>query len=101
MTAEPDRAHWRDTLHEVIFEADTPAGKAFDVALLLCIVLSVLAVSLESVETIEASHGRLLRVAEWTITIEDPLPIPGGSPGIVGYAPSVIHYDNITVQPNG
>ena len=37
----------------------------------------------------------------WTIIVEDPLPIQGGSPGIVGYAPSVIHYDNITVKPNG
>lgn len=37
----------------------------------------------------------------WTITVEDPLPIRGGSPGLVGYAPAEIVYDNIKVTPNG
>jgi len=37
----------------------------------------------------------------WTITAEDPLPIDGGSPGLIGYAPCEIHYDNIKVTPNG
>jgi len=59
----------RARLHEIIFEADTPAGKAFDLILLLCIVLSVLAVVLESVSGIRAEYGRLLRGAEWTFTI--------------------------------
>jgi voltage-gated potassium channel len=40
---------WRQRLHEVIFEADTRAGKVFDVALLAAITLSVVAVMLESV----------------------------------------------------
>ncbi|MGK7906383.1 MAG: hypothetical protein AB4040_04040 [Synechococcus sp.] len=44
-----DARSWRATLYEVIFETDTPAGKAFDVGLLLCILLSVVAVLLESV----------------------------------------------------
>lgn len=59
---------WRRRLHEVIFEADTPAGKAFDVALLVAIVLSVTAVSLESVAPVRAAIGRDLRVAEWVFT---------------------------------
>jgi len=59
----------RQRLHEIIFEADTPAGRAFDLVLLLCIVLSVLAVLLESVSSIRASHGRLLRGAEWVFTV--------------------------------
>lgn len=66
--AKPKRAPWRHTLHEVIFEADTPAGKQFDVALLLVIGASVAAVMLESVESIRESYGRLLLVAEWTFT---------------------------------
>jgi hypothetical protein len=37
----------------------------------------------------------------WTITAEDPLPIPGGSPGLTGYAPSEIAYDNLVIAPNG
>jgi voltage-gated potassium channel len=53
----------------VIFEADTPAGKAFDVALLLAILSSVAAVMLESVATIRARHGRTLDAAEWTFTL--------------------------------
>jgi voltage-gated potassium channel len=60
---------WRARLHEVIYEADTPAGKAFDVALLICIVLSVLAVMLESVAAIRAEYGPLLRAVEWSFTL--------------------------------
>jgi voltage-gated potassium channel len=60
---------WRQKLHEVIFEADTPAGKAFDLALLGLILLSVAAVLMESVASIRAAHGPLLRGLEWAITI--------------------------------
>ncbi len=67
--ATPDRDELRQRLHEIIFEADTPAGKAFDVALLVLIVLSVVAVMLESVASIEARYGDLLRVFEWIITL--------------------------------
>jgi voltage-gated potassium channel len=37
----PTRSRWRARLHEVIFEADTPAGRAFDVVLLVAILVSV------------------------------------------------------------
>ena len=56
-------------LHEVIFEADTPVGKAFDVALLTAIVLSTLAVMLESVKSIRADYAVTLRFIEWLFTI--------------------------------
>lgn len=59
----------RHTLYEVIFEAETPAGRAFDVALLVVILISIVAVVLESVEGIRAVHGRALRWLEWGITI--------------------------------
>jgi voltage-gated potassium channel len=59
----------RRRLHEVIFEADTPAGKAFDVALLLAIALSVGAVLLESVASIRQRFGPGLRAVEWTFTL--------------------------------
>jgi hypothetical protein len=36
----------------------------------------------------------------WTITVEDPYPIQSGSPGIVGYSPADILYDNIKVTVN-
>ncbi len=60
---------WRIRLHEIIFEADTKAGKAFDVALLYAILISVLAVILESVSEINNSIGGYLRAAEWSFTI--------------------------------
>lgn len=59
----------RRRLYEVVFEADTPAGRAFDLALLVVILLSIVAVLLESVVAVRSEHGRLLRVIEWTITI--------------------------------
>jgi voltage-gated potassium channel len=62
-------APWRSKLHEVIFEADTPAGKTFDAALLVAILLSILAVSLETVAPIQRRYGDLLVAFEWTITI--------------------------------
>jgi len=60
---------WRERLHEIIFEADTPAGKLFDVALLWAILLSVLTVMLDSVSSIKARHGDLLRALEWFFTL--------------------------------
>lgn len=66
---ERPRPTRRERLHEIIFEADTPAGKAFDVALLLAIVLSVAAVVAESVTGIRVRHGSMLRAAEWIFTI--------------------------------
>ncbi len=59
----------RAWLHEIIFESDTPAGKAFDVALLWTILLSVLAVMLESVAPIRARYGATVRIAEWAFTV--------------------------------
>jgi voltage-gated potassium channel len=60
---------WRERLHEVIFEAETPEGKAFDVALLVCIVASVITVLLESVGSIRAQYGPALRGLEWGFTL--------------------------------
>lgn len=59
----------RERLWEIIFEAETPAGKAFDVALLWSIGLSVLAVMLETVDAIQARWETELDVAEWIFTI--------------------------------
>lgn len=63
------RGAWRDALHDVIFEAETPAGRAFDVALLAAIVASVVAVMLESVPSIAERHGVALRTVEWLFTV--------------------------------
>mgnify|MGYP001269479359 FL=1 len=59
----------RERIHQIIFEADTSKGKAFDIALLIAILLSVLVVMLESVESIEKEYGGLLLALEWFFTI--------------------------------
>lgn len=65
----PREGTWRARWHEIIFEADTPAGKRFDLALLALILVSVLAVSLESVRDIREAYGTALRYTEWALTI--------------------------------
>jgi len=60
---------WKHTLHEIIFEADTPAGKLFDIVLLITILLSVVFVALESVASIDAKYHTHLDWAEWIITV--------------------------------
>lgn len=59
----------RAKLHEIIYEADTPAGKLFDIILLLLILISVVAVMLESVASIRIRYGYELAVIEWIITV--------------------------------
>ena len=56
-------------LHAIIFEADTPAGKLFDLLLILAIILSVIAVMFDSVAEVRAEHGRMLYVIEWIFTL--------------------------------
>lgn len=59
----------RARLHEIIFEADTPGGKLFDVLLILSIVISVVLVMLDSVGAIRHSYGRILFIGEWLFTV--------------------------------
>jgi voltage-gated potassium channel len=61
--------NWRTTLHEIIFEADTKPGKWFDVILILCIILSVFIVMLDSVASIKKEYGAFLYAVEWFFTI--------------------------------
>ena len=64
----PD-SNWRKKLHEIIFEADTFGGKAFDVILICAIILSVIIVILDSVNSYQARFGAFLYAAEWFFTI--------------------------------
>jgi voltage-gated potassium channel len=56
-------------LHEIIYEADTPAGKLFDIVLLFLILFSVVLVMLESVSWIGEDYAELLYQLEWGITV--------------------------------
>ncbi|WP_321300109.1 ion transporter [Marinifilum fragile] len=58
----------KQKLYEIIFEADTKAGKFFDLALLIIILLSILLVMLESVPSIENKYHDFLKITEWVIT---------------------------------
>ncbi len=60
---------FREHIHEIIFEADTPSGKAFDVALLIFIVGSIIVVMLESIAPLEAKYKIIFDVLEWVFTI--------------------------------
>ena len=61
--------NWKVKLHDIIYEADTPAGKLFDIILLFVILFSIFLVMLESVESINAQYGYILDISEWIITI--------------------------------
>lgn len=60
---------WRLRIHEIIFEADTPMGKAFDIILIITILLSVIAVMLDSMAEVRQNFGYILFVLEWSFTI--------------------------------
>ena len=59
---------WKSRAHEIIYEADTPAGKAFDVGLLIVIVLSIVLVMLESIPGMNERYYWEFYTAEWIIT---------------------------------
>jgi voltage-gated potassium channel len=61
--------HWRTKIHEIIFEADTPVGRWFDIFLIISIILSVIAVMLDSVASIGEKYGWELYLVEWFFTI--------------------------------
>jgi voltage-gated potassium channel len=64
-----DEMKWKNYLHQVIFEADTNAGKAFDVVLIWSIIISVLVVMLDSVASYRAQYGDWFYSLEWFFTI--------------------------------
>lgn len=59
---------WRLRLYTVIFEADTRAGRTFDLALIALVLFSILVVMLESVASIDARFGRLFDALEYLLT---------------------------------
>ena len=59
----------RRKLHEIIYEADTPLGKLFDLLLIFLILVSIAAVMLESISSVQTKYGTELAIIEWIITI--------------------------------
>ncbi|HEU4860424.1 MAG TPA: ion transporter [Chitinophagaceae bacterium] len=60
---------WRSRLHEVIFESNTSAGKAFDICLLISILASMAVVMLDSIASFHLRYGRIFFILEWAFTI--------------------------------
>ena len=63
------KKNWRQKIFTIVFEADTPAGRAFDLGLLVLILFSVVLVMAESMPAIEQQYGKILHQAEWFITL--------------------------------
>ncbi|MBO9202536.1 MULTISPECIES: ion transporter [Niastella] len=59
---------WQSRLHKTIYESDTPAGKAFDVALLIFIISSIIVVMLDSIKSYHYRYGHVFYVMEWGFT---------------------------------
>jgi len=59
----------RRRMYDVIFEADTPAGRRFDIALVAAIMASILVVVLDSVPRLHRDHADLLGACEWGFTL--------------------------------
>ena len=69
MSETVEEKSFREKMHEIIFEADTKYGTYFDAALLVSIIGSIIAVSLESVDSINSQYHTELVFAEWFFTI--------------------------------
>src|SRR5215207_447446 len=65
---KPGDSSWRDRWHTIIFEADTPGGKRFDLAIVLLVTVSIVAVCLESVRELRERYGPALYAIEWVVT---------------------------------
>ena len=60
---------WRLKVHDFIFAAETAGARIFDIALILVILASVVAVMLESIRSVDARWHAYLYWLEWGFTI--------------------------------
>lgn len=60
---------WKRKLHTIIYGTHTPAGKLFDILLLVLILYSIIIVMLESVPRFDVKYHNFLNISEWVVTI--------------------------------
>lgn len=60
---------WQMQLHELIYESETRAGKIFDIILLAFILVSIIIVMLDSVDSLRVRYGNLFEAMEWFFTV--------------------------------
>lgn len=65
----PEKKKWKRQMYRIIYRADTPMGKLFDICLLILIALSALIVMLESVPTIDIEYHIYFIVLEILISV--------------------------------
>ena len=68
-TGNVDQMGFKERIANIIFGFDTPAGRAFDLALIALIVSSVAVMMLESVADVMGRWSVALNWAEWIFTI--------------------------------
>ncbi len=66
---EHEMAPWREKLNSIIFGAETKSGRCFDIVLIICIIISVLVVMLDTVDSLGQRFGVYFFYAEWFFTI--------------------------------
>lgn len=69
MAEESNKESLKEKLYTIIFEADTPAGKAFDIALLWLILFGIILVCVESVPGYNARYYKQINILQWIVTI--------------------------------
>lgn len=69
MKEDEQKRDWKFKLHEIIYGTHTPAGKIFDIALLVVILYSVIIVMLESIPRFDVKYHRFMDVSEWVVTL--------------------------------
>ena len=69
MTKQRNQPSWRQKAFTIVFEADTRAGKTFDIVLLALIIVSLVVVMAESMPSVQDRYRNGLKAAEWSITI--------------------------------
>ncbi|MBW8360179.1 MAG: ion transporter [Weeksellaceae bacterium] len=65
----PERKKWKRQLFRIIYRADTPLGKLFDICLLILIFLSTFIVMMESVPSFDLKFHTMFIVLEWMISL--------------------------------
>ncbi len=69
MSATKKQKDWRLKIHDIIYGTHTPAGKLFDIILLIVILFSIIIVMLESVPRFDSKFHNFLNISEWVVTI--------------------------------
>ncbi|MGZ9898734.1 ion transporter [Shewanella gaetbuli] len=65
----PQDSLLKQRLRTIIFGTDTPAGKAFDISLMVAIVASIVLISLDTIGSLSDAYGEYFIIGEWFFTI--------------------------------